>query len=110
MAPTKIKAARKAPSKPQKPVQSAFERSESHSDLADRGEVLEKDETEQKLEKLIFGDEAGFLESLRSRHTGKELLRRSSSDEFGEEQGEGDDPEGVADEDVCVAPTPACCQ
>ncbi len=103
MAPTKVKATPKVPAKPQKLAKSPFERTNSPSGSSDGDEALEKDETEQKLEKLIFGDEAGFLDSLRSYDTGNELLRRSASDEFEEEQEETENLEGVADEDVCAA-------
>ena len=70
-----------------------------------RGE-FEKDETEERLEKLIFGDEAGFLDALKPNTPGQELFRSSSPD--GEEEGQFDvdeDLEGVADEDVRSALT-----
>jgi U3 small nucleolar RNA-associated protein 18 len=74
--------------------------------LPDHGQAVEKDETEEKLEKLIFGDEAGFLDSLKAHSTGRELLRQSaSSDEEEEHAGSGDDLEGLADEDVRSAST-----
>lgn len=104
MAPTKVKAAAKVPTKSRKPVQPVFDNSESESSRAYADEVLEKDETEQKLEKLIFGDEVGFLDSLRSRETGNELLRRSSSDEIPSHHEDDQELEDVADEDVLQSP------
>jgi hypothetical protein len=66
------------------------------SNLPDHGQVIEKDETEEKLEKLIFGDEAGFLDSLKADTTGQELFRISNSSD--------EDLQGAADEDVQSAP------
>ena len=102
MAPTKVKSTQKVPAKPQEPVKPPLERTDTPSDSLDRYEALQKDETEQKLEKLIFGDEPGFLDSLRSHGAGKEVLRREASDELEEEEEDGDNLEGVADEDVCA--------
>lgn len=70
----------------------------------DRGQV-EKDETEESLEKLVFGDEAGFLDALKPDSTGQEL-HRNSIPSHEEEQGPSEndeDLEDVADEDVWSA-------
>src|SRR4051794_40563969 len=103
MAPNRGKVARKVSQKSGKNfvVAEKLER----EILSDHGGIPEKDETEERLEKLIFGDEAGFLDSLKADTTGQEVLRISSPDEEGE-QGESDgDFEGVADEDVRFATT-----
>lgn len=64
-------------------------------------EVLEKDETEEKLEKLLFGDDAGFLELLKTRPADQQLIVGAgvSGKEVQEDDGEGD-LEIVADENV----------
>lgn len=51
----------------------------------------EKDDTERKLETLLFGDEAGFLDSLRH----SQILDTDAS-----HNGEEEDLDDVADEDV----------
>ncbi|KAL1866954.1 U3 snoRNP protein [Paecilomyces lecythidis] len=58
--------------------------------------ALEKDETEEKLERLLFGDDAGFHEALKSHRTpgAMDLVLRDASDE---EEGEGEDEEGLDD-------------
>jgi len=72
------------------------------SDDEDQSAVVEKDETERRLEKLLFGDEAGFLDSLQnSTASGKHALLRVSSKES-DEDAEGDGLNDVADEDVSV--------
>lgn len=91
------------PKRTKKPAVASNFDEDSH--LPDRGQVIEKDETEAKLEKLIFGDEAGFLGSLKADTSGQELLRISKlSDEEGEHTGSDEDFHGVADEDVRSAP------
>lgn len=56
----------------------------------------EKDETEEKLERLLFGDDAGFHEALKSHRTpgAMDLVLRDDSDE---EEGEGEDEGGLDD-------------
>jgi len=64
---------------------------------------LEKDETELRLEKALFGDEAGFLDALRSRDAedGRSLQRRQRNEESESDGSEGEqDLANVADEDV----------
>lgn len=69
---------------------------------------LEKDETEERLENLIFGDDSGFHEALKSHGHGQtDLVRRKSSDAEGgsDSQGELRDNsalEGLEDADVGV--------
>ena len=102
MAPNRAKPPRKMPHKPGK-MAAVITKAKAASQ-PDRMQV-EKDETEESLEKLVFGDEAGFLDALKPDNTGQELLRNPSpSDE--EEQGPSEndqDLEGVADEDVWFA-------
>jgi U3 small nucleolar RNA-associated protein 18 len=98
MAPSRATVTRKMPPKSTK--KAIVAQKLDASSLPDPGQVVEKDETEEKLEKLIFGDEAGFIDSLKEDVAGRELFRPSTfSDE--EEHAEMDeDLEGVADEDV----------
>ncbi len=72
--------------------------SKAHENNTD---VLEKDDTEQRLEKLIFGDEAGFLSSLQAPTARKDLVLRSDSDDAAETTEEDDaDLEEVPDDEL----------
>ncbi|PGH00815.1 U3 small nucleolar RNA-associated protein 18 [Blastomyces parvus] len=52
-------------------------------------EPMPKDETEEKLERLLFGDAAGFHDALREREVeGMDLVPRDSGSEDGERDGE----------------------
>lgn len=71
-------------------------------------DVLEKDETELRLEKALFGDDAGFLDSLQPRETPNDLsLARTKRPEDEDAEGdEDDDNEGlsdVVDEEVSIS-------
>lgn len=103
MAPNRGKVARRVPQKSGKHYIVA-EKLERES-VPDYGGITEKDETEKRLEKLVFGDEAGFLDSLKADTTGQELLRISSPGEEGEQRESDGDFESVADEDVWSATT-----
>ena len=64
---------------------------------------MEKDETEVELEKLVFGDDSGFLEGLKSYRQelagpGFEQLEGSEDGNHG--VGEDEGLEGIADADV----------
>ena len=67
-------------------------------------DVLEKDETELRLERALFGDDAGFLSSLTTQRWGEGgVLQRtgSGSDQSSEEDGEeAEDLADVPDEDL----------
>jgi len=69
------------------------------------GEIPAKDETEERLEKLLFGDDEGFHEALRS-HRGHQMtdIATKSDDEgvSGDDEDAGEDQEmdDVADADV----------
>ena len=64
-----------------------------HSDVS-----MEKDDTEEELEKLVFGDNAGFLKGLNSHQAGYEL--QAASGRGGSAEGvEGDEDEGEGMED-----------
>lgn len=65
-------------------------------------EVLEKDDTEILLEKALFGDAAGFLDSLSAARygQGKELQTYVSGSDASEADGEEEDLADVPDEDV----------
>lgn len=106
MAPTGLRAkerARRSQPSGLEPLQDRL--SHSHSSSPPVHEVPEKDETEEKLEKLLFGDDAGFLEGLRTHLADQQLVIRAeaSDNENQEDNGEGD-LETVADENVrtCV--------
>lgn len=62
----------------------------------------EKDETEKTLEKLVFGDEEGFLEALKRKSSskGKELVFNREKAEDGAESADDGDLDDVADADV----------
>ncbi|KAK5206160.1 U3 snoRNP protein [Exophiala xenobiotica] len=66
-------------------------------------DVLEKDEVELRLEKALFGDDAGFLKSLTREHphAAGQLSRREDTDfeEFGTEDDQ-EELDDVADEDL----------
>jgi hypothetical protein len=68
-------------------------------------DVLEKDEVELRLEKALFGDDAGFLKSLTREQPPEagQLSRREDTDfeGFGAEDDQ-DELDDVADEDVCI--------
>ena len=63
-------------------------------------EIPDKDETEEQLEKLLFGDDAGFLEGLKSHPTGSQLTNRTGRTVTGAEDAEDEDLESIADENV----------
>lgn len=60
---------------------------------------MEKDATEEELERLVFGDRTGFLEGLRQFGKGGELVGTAREDES--EDDDGSELENVADADVC---------
>lgn len=102
MAPTRAKVTRMVPTMPQKKPLRV--KDVDASSFLDTREIVEKDETEERLEKLIFGDEEGFLHALKAEAPDRELLRKSTSSEEEQEHPEGEeDLEGVADEDVWSA-------
>jgi U3 small nucleolar RNA-associated protein 18 len=63
----------------------------------------EKDEIEEKLERLLFGDDAGFLEGLKPRSADQQLLLRPSLDAEAVEGEDEEDLGDVADENVWTA-------
>ena len=67
--------------------------------------ALEKDETELRLEKALFGDDAGFLAALttqRWRDGGALQRTRTGSHEDSDEAVEKEDLAEVPDEEVCL--------
>jgi len=102
MAPTKL---RKRASRPAKTTQlfgSSSNNFEDNGSEAESDDPMDKDETEERLEKLVFGDDAGFLSALKHHDDGRNqlVLREGSSAEETEEVAEAEDYEGVADADV----------
>jgi hypothetical protein len=63
---------------------------------------LVKDETEERLERLLFGDDAGFIEGLKARPASGQLIIRSDQGGEAADGGfEGDEHlESIADENV----------
>ena len=78
--------------------------SDQHLGRDDTHDPMEKDETEMELERLLFGDEQGFHERLRSHGTGTGVLVPAVTEEDGREEDvlEGEGLEGVDDADVCT--------
>lgn len=75
---------------------------------SDEEDVPEKDETEKKLERMLFGDNEGFMGALKTqqeRADAMQLTLHSDEDsERADEEAEGQDYEDVdnmADADVC---------
>lgn len=100
------------------PFESANVMTQDHSDVemdngaeenADEEVVREKDETEKKLERMLFGDDEGFQGALKSQQDRGLMAWGTMSDDesVGEgEEGEGSDGEekelgDVDDSDVC---------
>lgn len=72
----------------------------------DTEKVREKDETEKKLERMLFGDDEGFMGALKSQDRDMMALMANSDEEGASEEDEGDDFDDrdladVADADVC---------
>jgi hypothetical protein len=97
MAPTRLKAKDKGRESGRYPE-------EASQDPDSDDSTPEKDKTEEKLEKLLFGDEAGFLEGLKPRSADRYLAVRTASGEEDVDLGTGEDPEAIADEDVRANP------
>jgi U3 small nucleolar RNA-associated protein 18 len=75
-------------------------------DGVDTEKVREKDETEKKLERMLFGDDEGFMGALKSQDRDMMALMANSDEESASEEDEGDDFDDrdladVADADVC---------
>lgn len=78
-----------------------------HDMESDEENIPEKDEAEEKLERMLFGDDEGFMDALKNQQERASAMQLSlhsdeeskSADE--EAEGEGDeDLENVADADV----------
>lgn len=77
---------------------------------SDEEAAPEKDEAERKLERMLFGDDEGFMDALKSqqkRADGMQLtLQSDDEDESAGEEVDGqdeDDMANMADEDVCCS-------
>ena len=73
---------------------------------SDEEDVPEKDEAEKKLERMLFGDDEGFMGALKNqqdREAGMALTLNSDDSDAGEdsEEGEAQDLADMADSDVC---------
>ena len=88
-----------------RPVDSDIEMDDETS--SDEDDVPEKDEAEKKLERMLFGDDEGFMGALKdqqAREAGMALTLHSddeSNDGEDQEEGEGQDLAALADSDVC---------
>lgn len=82
----------------QQPTPPAQELSDEGSDVefVTEGE-LEKDDAEEELERLVFGDGEGFRDGLRDFK-----LEDDEADEYGDESGSEGGLEGMDDADVCL--------
>jgi len=93
------KAARKQEETVQQPTPPAQEGSEDGSDVEFVTEAeLEKDEAEEELERLVFGDSEGFREGLRDFK-----LDDDKAEEIGDDSDAQDGLEGMDDADVCCS-------
>lgn len=63
-------------------------------------EIPVKDQTEERLEKLLFGDDACFLDGLKTRSTAQQLTSRKSSEGEDEENEGHNDLGAIADENL----------
>lgn len=71
----------------------------------DKDDSMEKDETEVELEKLVFGDDAGFLKGLQSHGHGVSRLdlgQLEESNDVDTDDAEDNGLEGIADTDVKI--------
>lgn len=77
----------------------AYDSDASHDDF-DKANVMEKDETEAALEKLLFGDDVGFKSALAAYGQDDDM---SSGEGSADEAAEGADEDmgGFNDADVC---------
>lgn len=100
-----------------KKLKNPYARREPNSDLSIALSPPEKDDTEKKLERLLFGDDDGFYDALKKHQgllafEGAVVRAREDSDadngiDAGDrgEEGDGDvDMERVADDDVSTFP------
>jgi len=91
------KAARKQEETVQQPTPPAQEGSEEGSDVEFVTEAeIEKDEAEEELERLVFGDSEGFREGLRDFKLGDD-----EAEQDGDESDAQGGLEGMDDADVC---------
>lgn len=84
---------------------------EMEIDGVETEKVREKDEAEKKLERMLFGDDEGFIGALKSQDRDLMALMAKSDEESGSEEDEGDDFDDrdlsdVADADVCSSSPP----
>ncbi|KAK7552411.1 WD40-repeat-containing domain protein [Phyllosticta citricarpa] len=66
----------------------------------DQDTDMEKDATEEELERLVFGDRTGFLEGLRQFGKGGELVGSAQKDEEEDDDDEGSEMDNMADADL----------
>ena len=92
MPPSKSKVPSRKPSAMSKPLPAAEDDLSDNFEGLDSDDPMEKDEIELELEKLVFGDEAGFHEGLRSHREGVPLTKFDTSTEL-------EDAAEVSDED-----------
>lgn len=90
----------------QQPIPAAQDELSDHFKGLDSDDPTEKDETEVELEKLVFGDDAGFHEGLKSYNDNAfpSKLESNAEDQQNAAQVsvEEQDLQGVDDADVCT--------
>ncbi|KAF3480315.1 small nucleolar ribonucleoprotein complex subunit [Arthroderma uncinatum] len=90
--------------RPQKAAKVAFAVADENDTNGNaKGDLLEKDETEEELERLIFGDSEGFHSALKEHDDSRDLVLAAGSgseDELGDGNASEDDLAGVADADL----------
>lgn len=109
MAPTAVLDPLGRPSKrPKLATKSAHSKVHSDDESLSDG-MLEKDETELRLEKLLFGDEAGFLDSLRTESRSQTRALVADPSQKSDVDTDEEDLDEVADEDVRAQLSPTSC-
>jgi len=63
---------------------------------------MEKDDTEEELERLVFGDSIGFREGIKSFAQESALVAGSEEEEESPDEEAQDELQNVADADVCL--------
>ena len=102
MAPSKLKMPSRKPNVVLKPLPAPQDKLSDDFESVDSRDPMGKDETELELEKLVFGDEAGFHEGLRSHREGAfpTKLGVDTEDEEDTAQDKDQGLEGLDDGDV----------
>lgn len=101
MAPVKAVKVRKPANALQQPTPPTQDDSSDSYNGFESDDPAAKSDTELELEKLVFGDDAGFKEGLRSYKRDRAVLSPESDEEH--LRGEVEDLGGLDDADVCFS-------